>query len=130
MGSNGSSLAANYQLPNSCPPSSPGCPSMVTYLGRLPAGALNTGTTTLNLLRPADLYPPDRQSQLDLRFAKIVRVRSMRYDLGVDLYNVFNANTATTFTQNYDSSNGGATWLNPTAIMSPRLLRFNVTMTF
>jgi hypothetical protein len=121
MGSNGSSVSANYQLPNTV---------LQQYLGRLPAGALATGTTTLNLLRPADLYPPDRQTQLDLRFAKILKVRTMRYDLGVDLYNVFNANTATTLTQNYDYTNGGATWLNPTAIMSPRLLRFNVTMTF
>jgi len=121
MGSNGSSVSANYQLPNTV---------LQQYLGRLPAGALATGTTTLNLLRPADLYPPDRQTQLDLRFAKIVKVRTMRYDLGVDLYNVFNANAATTLTQNYDYTNGGATWLNPTAIMSPRLLRFNVTMTF
>jgi hypothetical protein len=121
MGSNGSSVSANYQLPNTV---------LQQYLGRLPAGALATGTTTLNLLRPADLYPPDRQTQLDLRSAKIVKVRAMRYDLGVDLYNVFNANAGTTLTQNYDYTNSGATWLNPTAIMSPRLLLFNVTMTF
>jgi hypothetical protein len=121
VGSNGNSLAANYQVPNTV---------IQQYLGRLPAGALSTGTTTLNVLTPAALYPLERTNQLDLRFAKILRFGRTRYDLGVDLYNVFNANTATAYQQTYVYTNNGSTWLNPTSIMSPRLLRFNVTATF
>src|SRR6185436_959884 len=97
VGSNGTSLAANYQLPNACAATSPGCPSIQTFLGRLPSGGLATGLTTLNIVRAGTLYPPERQNQLDLRFAKIVRVGHTRYDAGIDLYNVFNANTATAF---------------------------------
>jgi hypothetical protein len=121
VGSNGNSLSANYQLPNTV---------VQQYLGRLPAGALANGTTTLNILSPAALYPLERQNQMDLRFAKILRFGHSRYDLGVDLYNLFNANTGTAFQQTYVYTNQGSTWLNPTSIMSPRLLRFNVTATF
>jgi hypothetical protein len=121
VASNGTALAANYQLPNS---------EIVKYLGRLPAGALATGTTTLNIVAPAALYPLERQNQMDLRVAKILRVGHSRYDLGLDIYNIFNANTGTAFQQGYLFSNGGSTWLNPTSIMSPRLARFNVTVTF
>jgi len=121
VASNGNSLAANYQVPNLV---------LQQYLGRLPAGGLATGTTTLNLVLPGALYPSDRQNQLDFRFAKIVRFGHTRFDLGVDLYNVFNANTGTAFQQTYVYATNGSTWLNPTSIMSPRLLRFNVTATF
>ena len=107
---------------------SPGCPSIQTYLGRLPSGGLATQLTTLNIVRPGTLYPTERQNQLDLRFAKIVHVSHTRYDVGIDLYNVFNANTATAFQSTYAATNSN--WLAPTAIMSPRLLRFNVTATF
>jgi hypothetical protein len=120
-GSNGTSLNANYQLPNSV---------VVQYLGRLPAGGLSSGTTTVNLAVPSSIYPPERITQIDMRFAKVLRVAGRRLDAGVDLYNLLNANTATAFDQTYLYSNNGATWLTPTAIMAPRLARFNVTLTF
>jgi hypothetical protein len=119
--SNGTSLNANYQLPNT---------EVLKYLGRLPAGALATGTTTVNLLRPSDLYPLERRTQIDVRFAKILRIVGKRLDVGVDLYNLLNANTATSYDQTYLFSDSGASWLNPTAIMAPRLARFNATLTF
>lgn len=119
--SNGTSLNANYQLPNTV---------VQQYLGRLPAGALSSGTTTVNLAVPSALYPPDRRNQIDIRVAKILGVAWRRLDLGVDVYNLFNANTATAFDQTYLYTDNGATYLNPTAIMPPRLLRFNATLTF
>jgi hypothetical protein len=119
--SNGTSLNANYQLPNTV---------VQQYLGRLPAGAQASGTTTVNLVVPSAVYPPDRRTQIDMRFAKILRFGNRRLDLGVDLYNLLNANTATSFDQTYLYTNSGATWLNPTAIMPPRLARFNATLNF
>jgi hypothetical protein len=119
--SNGTSLSANYQLPNS---------TVLQYLGRLPAGALATGTTTVNLVVPSALYPPERRNQIDLRIAKIVRLGGRRLDVGADIYNLLNANTATAFDQTYLFTNGGSTYLNPTAIMSPLLVRFNATLNF
>jgi len=104
------------------------------YLGRLPAGGTAAQTTTVNIVIPGTLYPPDRRTQLDMRFAKIFRFGSRRLNAGVDLYNLLNANTATSFNQtfvyNADPAQAGAGYLNPTAIMGPRLLRFNATLTF
>jgi hypothetical protein len=130
---NGASLNANVILPNS--PSTPGYvagqPTVQQLLGgRLPGGALPNGTTTVNLLTPGQLYPDERLTQVDMRFAKIIRFGSKRADVGVDLYNLFNTNDTTTFDSNFALSNGGATWLQPTAIVPPRFARFNVTFSF
>jgi hypothetical protein len=65
-----------------------------------------------------------------MRFAKILRFGGNRLDLGVDLYNVLNANATTAYQQTYLYSNDGATWLAPTAILAPRLARFNATLSF
>ena len=119
--SNGSSLSANYQLPNTV---------VQTLLGRLPAGAQATGTTTVNLLAPSELYPLTRRTEVDIRIAKILRLAGARFDLGVYVYNLFNANATTTYQQTYLFTDNGATWLNPTAILGPRLARFNATVTF
>ena len=119
--SNGSSLSANYQIPNSV---------LVTFLGRLPAGASAAQNTTVNLLSPSELYPLARRTEVDVRLAKILRFGGRRLDLGVDLYNLFNVNTTTSYQQTYLYTNNGATWLDPTAIIAPRLARFNATLTF
>jgi hypothetical protein len=121
VASNGVSLDANYQIPNSV---------VREHLGRLPAGALASGTTTVNLMKPGEVYPLDRLTQIDVRFAKILRFGTTRLDLGVDVYNLFNANATTSYLQTFLYSNNGSTWLNPTAIMAPRLARFNATLAF
>jgi hypothetical protein len=130
---NGASLNANVILPNSPTSASfiPGQPTVQDLLGgRLPAGALPNGTTTINLLANGDLYPDERLNQVDMRFAKIIRFGTRRADIGVDLYNLFNTNDTTTFDSNFALSNNGATWLQPTAIVPPRFARFNVTFSF
>jgi hypothetical protein len=130
---NGASLSANVILPNS--PSSAsfvaGQPTVQELLGgRLPAGALVNGTTTVNVLAAGQLYPDERLTQVDMRFAKIIRFGGRRADFGVDLYNLFNTNDTTGFDSNFALSNNGATWLQPTTIVPPRFARFNVTFTF
>ena len=119
--SNGLSLAANYVVPNTV---------IQQSLGRLPANALATGTTTVNLLNPGQLYTLERTNLVDMRFAKIVRFAGKRTDIGVDLYNVFNSNVTTAYQQTYQYVTSGAEWLRPTAIVAPRLVRFNVTFNF
>ena len=79
---------------------------------------------------PGRLYPDDRLSQVDMRFAKIIRFGSRRLDTGVNLYNLFNTNDTTTFDPNFALATNGATWLQPTAIVPPRFARFNVTFSF
>jgi hypothetical protein len=119
--SNGSSLSANYQIRNDV---------LMQYLGRLPAGASAAQNTTLDLLAPSELYPLKRRTEVDVRMAKILRFAGSRLDLGVDLYNLFNASTATTYQQTYVQANNGADYLFPTAILGPRLARFNATLSF
>ena len=99
-------------------------------LGRLPAGATAAQNTTVNLLAPSELYPLERRTEVDVRFAKILRFGRSRVDLGVDFYNLFNSNTTTTYQQTYLYTDNGATWLNPTAILAPRLARLHATLTF
>ncbi|HEY1308171.1 MAG TPA: TonB-dependent receptor [Vicinamibacterales bacterium] len=121
VATNGASLAANYVVPNTV---------IQQSLGRLPANALATGTTTVNLLLPGQLYTLERMNLVDMRFAKIVRFGGRRADVGVDLYNLFNTNFATAYQQTYQYQGNGADWLNPTSIVAPRLARFHVTLNF
>ena len=82
---------------------------------------------TLNLA-PQGLVFPERLNTVDMRFTKIVRFGQTRTNIGIDLYNLFNANTGTTFNQNFGTD--GSTWLRPNAILNPRYVRFNVTLDF
>jgi hypothetical protein len=74
------------------------------------------------------LWPEERVNQVDMRFAKIFRFGGKRLDVGMDLYNLFNTSDGTGFDQSYDYGvASGGQFLQPTTIVSPRFLRFNVT---
>ena len=131
VATNGLSLAANYVVPNTCTATSAAnCYSIQQALGRLPANALATGTTTVNLLNPGQLYALQRTTLVDMRFAKILRFGGRRTDVGIDLYNLFNSNVPISYQQTYEYNTDGAAWLTPTGIAAPRLARFNVTVNF
>jgi hypothetical protein len=114
----GGSLAANWAAPNSA----------TVGLNRPFAGVAGT-TVTVNLIEPGTLYG-DRVNQFDMRFAKILRFADRRLDVGIDLYNLFNANFTTGYQQTYEQRTNGAAWLTPTAIAAPRLARFHATFNF
>jgi hypothetical protein len=116
LGSNGASLAANYTVTTA---------QVQAALGRPLAG--NAATTTVDLTQPGQIYGP-RVNAVDMRFAKILRFGTTRTNVGLDLYNLLNANTGTAFNQSFGTD--GATWLRPTAILNPRFVRFNVTVDF
>ena len=86
---------------------------------------VNGAATTVNLVAPGT-YFADRINQIDMRFGKILNFGSKRANIAIDVLNLFNANTGTMFQQNYD----GSTYLNPTQILNPRFVRFNVTVDF
>jgi hypothetical protein len=117
---NGASRNANIALPNTV---------VQQTLGRLPAGQLATGTTTVNMLMTGLLYG-DRITQVDMRFAKVLRFGARRADVGVDLYNLFNTSDAFGFVETYDYATNGSTYLRPNQIVAPRFVRFNVTVNF
>jgi hypothetical protein len=107
---------------------------ILSAVGRLPPGSVATGNTTVDLLDADHRLFAQRRTQIDMRFAKIFRFGGKRADVGVDLSNLLNTNYATTYENAYQFSVGntaaGGTWNNPTAIYSPRFVRWNVTVEF
>jgi hypothetical protein len=118
VATNGSSRSANYLMNAS---------QFLAATGR----PLRTGVTTetVNLLLPGQLYG-ERVNNIDMRLAKVVRVKGTRANIGIDLYNLTNANTPTAVEATYDPASGGERWLRPTAVVQPRFLRFNVQLDF
>jgi hypothetical protein len=99
--------------------------AVLAALGRPIAGGAST--VALDLARPGEVYP-DRLNTVDMRFTKLLRIGRTRTNVGVDLYNLFNANTGITFNPNFGAD--GSTWLRPNAILNPRYVRFNATVDF
>ena len=66
-----------------------------------------------------------RLTQVDLRLAKILRVRRIRVQGRFDLYNLFNANNVLANKTTY-----GSVWLTPTTIMDGRLFKFGAQFDF
>ena len=97
--------------------------------GVLPPGLTASGNSTIDLTDPDHLiFADNRRTQVDIRFAKVVRLGGTRTDIGVDLWNVFNTNYATGYEDDYTAQ--GGTWLNPNAIYPPRFVRLNFTVGF
>jgi hypothetical protein len=104
----GQQLAANFNVSNA---------AIAPSLGRnLAGGAANA---TINLVEPGTFYG-DRSNQLDLRFAKVVRLGGSRTNIGIDVYNALNASPVTAYNQTF-----GATWPRPNAIMPARFLKLS-----
>ena len=111
----GLQLAANRTVPNA---------QAALSLGRpLSGGATNV---TVNFVEPGTLYS-DRINQVDLRVAKIMRWRTHRLQVGLDLYNLTNTSAATNFNLNY-VPNGA--WLVPTDILPARFIKFSLQADF
>jgi hypothetical protein len=93
-------------------------------LGRpLSGGASNV---SVNFVTPGELYS-DKINQVDLRVAKILRWKSHRLQVGLDLYNLTNTSVATNFNQNYVPT--GA-WLVPTDVLPARFIKFSMQADF
>jgi hypothetical protein len=116
-------LMASYNVANTL---------VAEQLGHLPAGGTATGNQTVALLDENVLYADKRHNQVDMRFAKIFRIRGTRADFGVDLYNLFNVNTPTGYDGTYDAppAVSGGEWQRPTGIVRPRFARLNLTVNF
>jgi hypothetical protein len=131
--------SASMNLPNTCLgwdfPTQTGCSqqTVLGLLGRLPSGSSSTGTTGIGLTdNEHQIWDTSRRTQIDMRFAKIVRLGRTRTDIGVDLSNLLNTNYATSWDNTYqivDQTTGG-TWNNPTAVYTPRFVRLNFTVNF
>jgi hypothetical protein len=93
---------------------------------------LRTGTVTVDLLAPVSAFG-DRLRQLDLRASKLFRLpNNVRVQANVDVYNVTNANTATSFRSAYTApgANTLTPWLQPTQILDGRFAKFSLQFDF
>jgi carboxypeptidase family protein len=86
-------------------------------------------TQSVDLLAPGAVYG-DRVNVMDMRIAKLFRFFGKRTTVGMDGYNLFNANTPTTYESVYDVVTNGAKWMTPTAVLNARAARFNVQFDF
>jgi hypothetical protein len=118
VGTNGASRPATYRMTAA---------QFLAATGRPLAAGL--ATQDVDLLLPGSIYG-DRISVLDMRFAKVLRFGRSRINVGMDLYNLFNVNTPTTYETVYDPATNGARWLQPTAVLLPRFMRFNIQLDF
>jgi Carboxypeptidase regulatory-like domain len=118
--------SAQWQLPNSV---------IAAALGHLPPGATATGTTTIPLAdNDHRIFSGERRTQVDMRFAKVLRFGHTRSDVGVDLNNLLNTNYATGFSTTYiyttDNVPRPGGWGVPTSIYGARFVRINYTLNF
>ena len=90
-------------------------------LGRSLSASATTFTT--NLVNPGTMYS-ERLNQLDLRFAKIVRLATTRTSLNFDLYNALNRSTV------LQQNSAYASWLTPSQILVPRFMKLSATFDF
>jgi hypothetical protein len=80
----------------------------------------------INLIAPATLYGA-RRNNVDMRVAKIIRYGKTRTQIGVDIFNLMNADTITTY--NFGFVPGGS-WLTPTSIVPARYARISLEVNF
>jgi hypothetical protein len=117
--------SASWAVPNTV---------ILASLGRLPPGANAAGNTTINILDSEHLlFADNRRTQVDMRFAKVFRFAAKRVDVGVDLGNLLNTNYVTAYQNTYQTigvTSPGGSWGNPTAVYSPRFVRWNLTVDF
>jgi Carboxypeptidase regulatory-like domain len=118
VGTNGASRSAIYRMTAA---------QFRAATGRTLAPGL--ATQDVDLLLPGAVYG-DRINAVDMRFAKVLKFGKTKTNVGMDVYNLFNSNTPTTYETVYDPATNGARWLQPTAVLLPRFLRFNVQVDF
>jgi hypothetical protein len=118
VGTNGASRTATYRM---------NAAQFLAATGRPLATGL--ATQDVNLLLPGTLYG-DRINAIDMRFAKVLRFGKYKTNVGLDVYNLANANTPTTYETVYDPDPTKLKWMQPTAVLLPRFMRFNIQVDF
>jgi hypothetical protein len=118
VGANAPSIASESLAANWVVLTSQIAPSLQRNLS---GGATNT---LVNIVKPGSLYG-ERLNQFDVRIAKTLRRERTRTNIAVDVYNVFNSNTADAYQQTYGSS-----WLVPTSILPARFAKLGVQFDF
>jgi hypothetical protein len=117
----GGDLAANWVAPNSA----------TVGLNR-PFAGIAGQTITVNLIEPGSVYG-DRVNQIDLRFAKILRLGRTRTNVGFDIYNIANSAPVLTYNQTFvlpSAANPNGSWLTPNSVLQPRFVKLSAQIDF
>ena len=93
-------------------------------LGR-PATVAGT-TVPVDLVKPGEVWG-DRVNEVNLRFAKILRFRGTRTNVGIDVFNILNSDAILTYNQTFTP--GGA-WLAPQSVLTPRFMKVSAQIDF
>ena len=99
-------------------------PSLGRNVGACRGAATCNASVTLPLVEPGTLREP-RQSQLDIRFGKTVRVGGVRIEPKFEVFNALNANDAQTLVTQF-----GSRWLNVNGLLAGRLFKFGAQVNF
>jgi hypothetical protein len=91
---------------------------------------LTATSLTVNTALRGATYRPDVQ-MMDLSIGREFRLteKNVRISPKMEFFNLFNADTVTTRSNNLTGT-GSATYLNPSAILSPRMLRLGMQLNF
>jgi carboxypeptidase family protein len=108
-------LAANYAIPNDV---------VAPGLGRNLSG--NAQNVTVNLV-PAGMMYGDRLNEFDLRVAKMFKIGGSRSTVGIEVYNALNSSAVLAYNTAYVPD---GPWLQPMAVMTPRLFKFTLGIDF
>jgi hypothetical protein len=118
VGTNGASRSATYRMTAA---------QFLVATGRPLATGL--ATQDVDLVLPGAVYG-DRINVVDMRFAKVLRFGRYKANVGMDVYNLLNSNTPTTYETVYDPDPTRQKWMQPTAVLLARFMRFNVQVDF
>jgi hypothetical protein len=96
--------------------------------GPQPLGRPLSGSSlvTVNLIEPFTVWE-ERRNTIDMRIAKILRFGRTRTQVGVDIYNLANADTITSQDQVFRP---GGTWLTPRTLVASRYARISAQVDF
>src|SRR5205085_10181103 len=82
-------LTALWQVPNTV---------IQQALGHLPFAANAAANTNINLIDNSNkLFTDNRRTQIDMRFAKVLRLGHTRPDIGIDVFHLLKTNYATAY---------------------------------
>lgn len=93
-------------------------------LGR-PAVAAGT-TIPIELVAPGEVWG-DRVNEVNLRFAKILRLGRTRTHVGIDVFNILNSDAILTYNQTFTP---GQEWLAPQSVLTPRFMKVSAQIDF
>jgi hypothetical protein len=112
----GAPLSANWTAPNS---------ATVGLNG--PFAGIAGQTIVVNLIEPGTLYG-NRVTQIDMRFAKILRFGRTRTTVGFDVYNIANSAAILTYNQTFVPTTD--VWLRPNSVLQPRFVKLSAQIDF